>query len=87
MSQYAEGQLQRSRRLQSVAAAPTILTFHGVIEDSFSRVSAVHSAVAYGTKRDQVFLRIGTRVTTGFLVVYFESGHGATGLAPPIITM
>ena len=51
----------------------------------FSGVSAVHSTVACGTKRDQVFLRVGTRVAPEFLVVYFQIGHRTARLAPPIV--
>lgn len=52
----------------------------------FSGVSSMHSTVACRTKRDQIFLRVCTRVTPEFLVVYLQIGDSTTRLTPPIVT-
>jgi hypothetical protein len=61
--------------------------FIGFTALSPKRSTAMHSGVAYGTKRDQVLLRIIARVTAKFLVVNLKIGHCATRLASPAVAM
>jgi|SRR5271156_3345758 len=46
---------------------------------------AMKGCMARGAQRDQVFLRIGSRMAPELPVVHLEIRHRATGLAPPVV--
>jgi hypothetical protein len=47
----------------------------------------MHSVMAGGTQRDQIFLRIVAGVAAEFFVVDFEVGASAARLASPTVAM
>src|ERR1019366_7137510 len=52
----------------------------------FVALAAMPSGVACGAERDQVLIRVGSRMAAELPVVHLKIRHRATGLTPPAIT-
>ena len=51
----------------------------------FVALAAMHSGVACRAQRDQVFIRVGSRMAAELPVVHLKIRHRATGLTPPAV--
>ena len=51
----------------------------------FVALTAMHSGVACRAQRDQVFIRVGSRMAAELPVVHLKIRHRATGLTPPAV--
>ena len=51
----------------------------------FVALAAVHSGVACGAQRDQVFIRVGSRAAAELPVVHLKIRHRAAGLTSPAV--
>jgi hypothetical protein len=72
---------------QILCSGLRLLRWRCVSHYAFGALAAMHSGVACRAQRDQVFIRVGSRMAAELPVVHLKLRHRATGLTPPAVAI